>query len=139
MRPNAEELRHEREASARLREQIQRLSQPQGAAFVALGFVRGGPGEGQAIRVASASEIVLSVELPAGAEPAYRATLRGAADKVLWRGDRLQPGADETLTISFPPGFLRPGSYRLQLAALPRKGGAPQPTLELPFQILPAG
>jgi hypothetical protein len=135
---NAEELRHEREASASLREQIQRLSQPQGAAFVALGIVRGAPGEGQAIRVAGTSGLVLAVELPAGAEPAYRATLRGEADEILWRGSRLQPGMDETLTISFPPGFLSPGSYRLQLAALPRKGGAPQTPLELPFQILPA-
>lgn len=137
-----EDLRREREASAQLQEQIQRLSRPQAAALVALGFVRGGPGEGQAIRVSDAGGIVLSVELPMGAEPAaYRAVLRGVgAGKVLWRGDRLQPGVDETLLISFPPGFLRPGSYRLQLEALPREGGTRQtaPAGELPFQILPA-
>lgn len=144
-----EDLRREREASARLQERIERLSRPQGAALLALGFVRSGAGEGQAIRVAGASGIVLSVELPAGAEPAYRAVLRGAgaAGKVLWRGDRLQTGVDETLLISFPPGFLQPGGYRLKLEALPREGGTAQaaaappapPALELPFQVLPAG
>jgi Putative zinc-finger len=134
-----EDLRRERQASTRLQEQIERLSRPQGAALVALGFVRSGPGEGQAIRVAGAGGVVLSVEMPAGAEPAYRATLRGGG-KVLWRGDRLQTGVDETLLISFPAGFLRPGSYRLQLEALPREAGTPPaPAVELPFQILPAG
>lgn len=133
-----EDLRREREASARLQEQLQRLSRPQAAALVALGFVRSGAGEGQAIRVGRSGGLVLSVELPAGAEPAYRATLRGVAGQVLWRGDRLQTGMDETLLISFPPGFLRPGSYRLQLEALPREGGL-VPAGELPFQILPPG
>jgi hypothetical protein len=128
------ELRREREASARLQEQVQRLSRPQPAALVMLGFVRSGPAEGQTIHGGEGG-VVLSVELPVGAEPAYRATLREAGGKVLWREDRLATGSDETLLISFPSGFLRPGSYRLQLESLAEEGGG-APAGELPFQIL---
>lgn len=129
------ELSRERAAAARLQEQLQRLSRPQPTALVALGFLRSSPAEGQAIQVGNGG-VVLSVELPAGAQPAYKATLRETGGKVLWREGRLPTGLDDTLLISFPPGFLRPGSYRLQLESLSKEGGG-TPAGELPFQILP--
>lgn len=133
------ELSRSRGEEARLGQQNQRLAEelvrerqrqsptrPGAALLVSLALLRSGTPP--PIRLGS-DPVLLSVELPPDPAPSYQATLLDASGAVLWQQDGLRPSLYGTLLISLPPGFLKPGDYRLSLGAAG----------ELPFRVLASG
>lgn len=139
-RPDLEAaLEQERQTAAGLRQQLRDLRTPAAATLIALGFVRSGPGDEQRIHLGGRPAwTVLSVDLPDVGYPAYDAVLRDASGKVLWTGNRIEPTPEATLLLSFPPDFLRPGSYRIQLEGRDPHG-EPQAAGQIGFRLLPPG
>jgi hypothetical protein len=134
------QLAAQREADAKLSEQLARLSRPQvNVPIFSLGFLRGD--EGTANRVELGREprrIVLSVELPAlpsDSAKSYRATLTAANGKTLWEVDGLIPTADGTVTLSLDSGRLEPGPHHLRLTAVDAQGRT-SPAGEIPFEVV---
>lgn len=130
------ELSLSRSEEARLGEQNRRLAEelvrerqrqspprPGPALLVSLALLRSGTPP--PVRLGS-DPVVLSVELPPDPAPSYRAALLDASGAVLWQQDGLRPSLYGTLLISLPPGFLKPGGYRLDLGAAG----------EIPFRVI---
>lgn len=77
--------------------------------------------------VARASDPLVMVLAYAGGGDAttYRLDLVDAAGSRLWSTDRLRRGEAGEFTVGLPPGFLDPGSYRLELRASGAAGDEP--------------
>jgi anti-sigma factor RsiW len=109
--------------------EISQLSRPQiNTPIFVLNAVRGAdPSRPEAaneiVLTRSSAWFVLSLELEG--EPAYanyRATIRTADGRVVWRESGLRPNRYEALTISFDSHFFKPGDYLLTLEGLPANG-----------------
>jgi hypothetical protein len=122
--------------------EISQLSRPQiNTPIFVLNAVRGAdpsrPGAANEIVLTRrAAWFVLSLELEG--EPAYanyRATIRTADGRVVWRESGLRPNRYEALTISFDSHFFKPGDYLLTLEGLPA-GGQPVAVAHYPFRVM---
>jgi anti-sigma factor RsiW len=75
---------------------------------------------------------VLSLQLTPPFAQSYRATLRGAGGKELWRGTGLQPDEGGAVSLSLPGSLLEPGVYTVTVEAT----GAP--ASRFTFSVLPS-
>jgi Putative zinc-finger len=124
---------------AELRQENARLRVPSGNAQVADlaasdDLTRGG-GEAAAKPLPGDRRLLLLLAAP-GLPPhaAYEADLLNAPGVVLWTGKDLPRSADDGFTVDLPPGFLRPGTYRLRLYGVDA-GQRGKPLAEFPFRI----
>jgi hypothetical protein len=130
------ELGRAREAARRAAAAGARLAEPMSDFLVvSLGVTRDA-GRVAEIRLDPGKQaVLLSLELPTVDARHYRVTLHEAAGEILWRGDGLEPNLYDTLLVALPSCFLRPGSYRITVEALPATGG--EPAGEMEFRVLP--
>lgn len=122
--------------------EISQLSRPQiNTPIFVLNAVRGA----DPIRPEAANDIVLTrssawfvLSLELEGEPAYanyRATIRTADGRVVWRESGLRPNRYGALTISFHAQFFQAGDYLLTLEGLPA-GGEPVVVAHYPFRVI---
>ncbi len=78
---------------------------------------------------------VLALEIDPPHHPAYRAVLRDAGGRELWRGADLRLNEMETLSLSLPASLLAPGDYVLAVEGVPPAGAAPAET-RFVFRVL---
>jgi hypothetical protein len=57
--------------------------------------------------------IVLALQIEPPHQPSYRAVLRDAHDREIWRGDGLRVNEMDALSLSLPSTLLAPGDYSL--------------------------
>ena len=131
------DLVYQREANARLNEQLAQLTRPQvNTPIVSLGLVRGDEGNANRVELGRQPHwIVLAVELPPETAKSYRATLATAGGKTVWQGEGLTPNADGTVTISLYSTQLEPGPHRLRLTAVDVQGKT-APAGEIAFAVV---
>jgi hypothetical protein len=103
---------------AELRRLESRLTIDQGPAeglYLPLAVRRSGPSQepSHRVRLPSAGQLVLSLELEAPLASSYRVELLDSGGRVLWQGERLVPNAYDALVLTLPAAFLEPGDYRL--------------------------
>jgi hypothetical protein len=105
--------------------------------IVLLTAVRGEAGEPAATIDLSSTGDLLALAVDAGADPrfaSYRVTITKAGATV-FRQAGLKPNALETLMVTFPKTFFKPGEYRLLLEGVRPDGG----TAEIggyPFRVV---
>jgi hypothetical protein len=105
--------------------------------IVLLTAVRGEAGEPAATLDLSSTGDLLALAVDAGADPrfaSYRVTITKAGATV-FRQAGLKPNALETLMVTFPKTFFKPGEYRLLLEGIRPDGG----TAEIggyPFRVV---
>ncbi len=95
--------------------------------IVLLTAVRGEPGEpGATIDLSRTGDLVaLAVDAGAGSGfGSYRVTITGPGGATVFREAGLKPNALETLMVTFPSSFFKPGNYRLLLEGIRPDGGA---------------
>lgn len=130
----AGELQAERARREELAGKLTELTRPQvNAALFSLGLVRGGAEENQVTVGAKPAWIVLELELPAADSTAWRATLRDARGRTVWRGEGLRPTARDTVVLGIYSDQLAPGAYRIVLEGVPPQGGVAP--VEIPFRV----
>ncbi len=79
--------------------------------------------------------MIFSLELEeAIASPACRATITTAGGNPIWQQSGLHPNADDTLTISFPSRYFRPGDYLLTLEGI-SPSNPPVTIASYPFRV----
>jgi hypothetical protein len=137
-----ERLREELQAERRQREELAgrlaQLTRPQvNTAIFSLGFVRGEEETNQVALSAEPAWIVLAVEPPEPDVETWRATLRDASGRTLWKGEGLHPAADGSLVLSLRSDLLEPGDWRLALAGKPP--GGQTVSRELSFHVTRQG
>jgi hypothetical protein len=131
----AQELKTEREAHARLSDEIARLTRPQvNTAIFSLGVVRGEQDANEVELGREPEWIVLSVDPPQAGHDLYRATLLDSHGRTIWKGDGLRPGAGDALVISVYSTLLAPGDYRLRLTGVTADGKT-APAGDVPFRV----
>jgi hypothetical protein len=136
------ELAREREARSREAEQLAQARRPQGnVPILFLNAERGaGPAAGEPThRLRLPHEpgwIVLALEVDPPHSPSYRAVLRDAGGRELWRGDGLRVNELEALSLSLPTSLLAPGDYSLAVEGL-APGARPAPAGRFAFRVLP--
>ena len=94
-------------------------------AVVLLTAVRG-EGEPATIDLSRTGDL-LALAVDAGADSrfvSYRATITRKDGGTVYRQEELKPNALETLMITFPKTFFKPGDYRLTLEGVKADGGA---------------
>jgi hypothetical protein len=86
----------------------------------------------------AARPLALAVEAAdEGRYASYSVALVAAAGgRTLLQKSGLQPNALETLMLTFPPGFLAAGDYRLDVSGIPAGGGAAVSLGSHPFRVL---
>jgi hypothetical protein len=105
--------------------------------IVLLTAVRGEAGEPAATIDLSSTGDLLALAVDAGADPrfaSYRVTITKTGATV-FRQAGLEPNALETLMVTFPKTFFKPGEYRLRLEGIRPDGG----TAEIggyPFRVV---
>jgi len=87
---------------------------------------------------AAPGRVVLALEIHPPHHPTYRALLRDARGRELWRGADLRLNEMEALTVSLPSSLLAPGDYVLAVEGVPASGPPPEPA-RFAFRVLPAG
>ena len=94
--------------------------------IVLLTAVRGDAGEPVATIDLSRTGDLVALAVDAGADSrfvSFRATITGPADATVFRQADLKPNALETLMVTFPSSFFKPGTYRLLLEGIRADGG----------------
>lgn len=134
-----QELAREKEARSREAEQLAQARRPQeNVPILFLNAVRSGPAAGEPThRLRLPREpgwIVLALEVEAPHSPSYRAVLRDASGREIWRGTGLRVNELEALSLSFPTSLLAPGDYSLAVEGL---GARPAPAGRFIFRVLP--
>ena len=112
------ELERERQARASAAEQLAEARRPQ--ANVPIFFLDPERGGEEPTHRLSLSEtpglIVLSLEMmDAPQRASYRAVLRDAKGREVWRGDGLRLNEREALSLSLPSSLLAPGDYTVEV------------------------
>jgi hypothetical protein len=79
---------------------------------------------------------VFALQLKPPLAASYRAILRDARGKELWRGTGLRPNEMESLSLSLPGSLLAPGDYTLTAEGT---GSPPAPPSHFTFRVLPPG
>ncbi len=133
----------ERQARARAAEELAEARRPQAnVPILFLNPERGaGPSAGEpSVRLrlpATPGWIVLALEIDPPHHAAYRAVLRDAAGREIWRGEGLRLNEMETLSLSLPSTLLAPGDYVATVAGVDAGGPSPAP-VRFSFRVLPA-
>ncbi len=105
-----------------------------------LDVVRGGGSPDDAPRLhqpPAASWAFLSLQLGSSSAPSYRAILRDAEGREIWRGTGLLPSGEIdalSLNLSLPGSLLAPGDYTLITEGV---GGQKAPPRRFTFRVLP--
>ncbi|MEA2561585.1 MAG: hypothetical protein QOH06_3089 [Acidobacteriota bacterium] len=111
------DLERERQARASADEQLEQARRPQGN--VPILFLNPERGEGEPTQRLHLPKtpgwIVLALEVDPPHRPSYRAVLRDAKGRELWRGDGLQLNEMEVLSLSLPSTLLAPGDYTVEV------------------------
>jgi len=69
----------------------------------------------------------VALAVDAGNDPrfaSYRVTITGPGGGTVFRQAGLKPNTLETLMVTFPKTFFKPGEYRLRLEGMKTDGGA---------------
>lgn len=124
---NLRELNHEKEARATADKQLKEARNPQGVTAILYLDAERGTGEpSQRVHLSrTPSLIVLALAMEPPFQQAYRAVLRNADGKELWRGEGLRLNGSD-LTLSLPSTLLVPGDYTVSVAGR-----------RFPFRVLP--
>jgi hypothetical protein len=111
------DLERERQARASADEKLEDARRPQGnVPILFLNPERGGGEPTHRLRLPKTPGwIVLALEVDPPHRPSYRAVLRDAKGRELWRGDGLQLNEMETLSLSLPSTLLAPGDYTVEV------------------------
>lgn len=111
------ELERERQARASAAEQLDAARRPQGNVPILFLDPERGGGEPthRVSRSAAGASIVLALTVDPPYKPSYRAVLRDAAGREIWRGEGLEVNEMETLTLSLPTTLLAPGDYTVEV------------------------
>lgn len=132
------DLSREREIAAKATEQLAQARQPQGnVPILFLNSERGAEGD-PTVRLRlpkTPGWIVLAPEIDPPQEP-YRAILRDAQGRELWRGGDLRLNEMGTLSLTLPSTLLAPGDYTLVVEGA--ASGARPPAVRFTFRVLPA-
>lgn len=80
--------------------------------------------------------IVLALEIDPPHQPSYRATLRDAAGRQLWRGAGLRLDERDSLSLTLPSTLLKPGDHTLAVEGL-APGAKPVAAGRFAFRVLP--
>ncbi len=131
-------LEDERQARAGLTEELARATRPQAnVPILFLNPERGAAGEPSVRlrRPAAGGWVVLALEVDPPHHSAYRALLRDAAGREVWRGEGLRLSEMETLSLSLPSSLLAPGDHVLEVTAIGRDA-APAEPLRFSFRVL---
>lgn len=110
-------LDRERQARAQADEQLAEARRPQGnVPILFLNPERGAAEPTHRLRrPGSSGWIVLALEIDPPHRPSYRAVLRDAKGKEIWRGEGLELNEMETLSLSLPSSLLAPGDYTVEV------------------------
>jgi len=132
-----DELARERSARAGLEKDLAQARQPQANTPILALSPERSVGEAeptQQVRVSAKTPgwIVLSLELDAPEYERYRVTLLKGTKEV-WRGDGLEPNAQDSLVVSLPSALLEPGDYAVRVEGTPN-GGRPAPVARFTFR-----
>jgi hypothetical protein len=135
------DLAREREAAARAAGELAAARAPQtNVPILFLNPERGGGSAAEPtlrLRLPPApGRVVLALEIDPPHHPSYRAVLRDARGRELWRGADLRLNEMEALTVSLPASLLAPGDYVLAVEGVP-PAGAPGPPVRFSFRVLP--
>lgn len=134
------DLAQERQARAEAAEQLAQARVPQGnVPILFLDAVRSGGSSNEdpthrLRRPANDGWVVLALQVDPPFANAYRAILRDAKGKEIWRGTGLRPNEMESLSLSLPGSLLAPGNYTLTAEGT---GGAAAPASRFSFRVLP--
>jgi anti-sigma factor RsiW len=79
--------------------------------------------------------LLLSLELPEVTAERYQVTIEDPRGQILWTGENLRPSLYDSLLITLPASFLKPGDYRIMIAGLGNDQLAP---FTLALRILPS-
>ena len=136
------DLAGERQARASVSERLAEALQPQAnVAILFLGAERSGSpagGPSQRVRLPRAPGwIVLALEIEPPHQQAYRAVLRDAGGRELWRGGDLRLDERDALSLSLPSSLLAPGDYTFEVSGL-AAGRRPTAAGRFAFRVLPA-
>jgi anti-sigma factor RsiW len=130
------DLAREQEARAKADEELAAARQPQ--SNVPILFLNPERGTGEPTHRVHLPHtpgwIVLALELDSPYPPPYRAVLRDARGREIWRGDGLQLNDMEGLSL--PSTLLAPGDYTLAVDSL-EPGRRPAPAARFTFRVLP--
>jgi hypothetical protein len=108
------DLAREQEARAAADRQLAAVRQPQGDVPILFLSTERGAGFDPTHRLRlprTPGWIVLSLEVDPPHQPSYRAVLRDAQGRELWRGEGLHLNERESLSLSLPSTLLTPGDY----------------------------
>jgi Putative zinc-finger len=129
----------ERQAHASAAEQLAQARQPQGnVPILFLDAERGGGAGEPSVRLRLPSKpswIVLALTIDPPHQPSYRAILRDARGRELWRGGDLRLDERDSLSLSLPSSLLAPGDYTLAVEGLAR-GRKPIAAGRFAFRVL---
>jgi len=131
-----DELARERSARAGLEKDLAQARQPQANTPILALSPERSAGEAeptQQVRL-TPGWIVLSLELDAPEYERYRVTLLKGTKEV-WRGDGLEPNAQDSLVVSLPSVILEAGDYAVRVEGTPN-GGPPAPVARFTFRAL---
>jgi hypothetical protein len=136
-----EELAAERRRSRQLADALAGAGRPQvNLPILTLGPERSAAGAQPATRLDLAPAtawVVLSLELPEAAYPAYRATLLGPDGGVRWQGSGLTADAAGSLALGLPARLLAAGDFRFRVEGVPA-AGRPVPVAVYAFRVAPS-
>ena len=110
------ELERERQARASAAEQLDAARRPQGnVPILFLDPERGGGAPAHRVSLSrSPGWIVLALTVDSPYRPSYRAVLRDAKGREVWRDEGLEVNEMDTLTLSLPSNLLAPGDYTVE-------------------------
>ncbi|HEV8578378.1 MAG TPA: hypothetical protein VGX68_04790 [Thermoanaerobaculia bacterium] len=132
------ELAGERQAHASAVEQLAQARQPQAnVPILFLDAERGSAGEPSVrLRLPRAPGwIVLALTVDPPYQPSYRAILRDAGGREIWRGGGLRRDERDSLSLSLPSTLLAPGDYTLAVEGL-APGRKPAAAGRFAFRVL---
>lgn len=111
------DLERERQARASAAEQLEEARKPQGnVPILFLNPERGGEEPTHRLRLPKTPGwIVLALEVGPPHQPSYRAVLRDAEGREIWRGEGLRLNQMETLSLSLPSTLLAPGDFTVEV------------------------
>jgi len=134
------DLAREQQARAQAAQQLAQVRVPQAnVPILFLDAVRSGGSSTEEPthrlrRPPGAGWVVLALQLDPPFASSYRAILRDARGRELWRGQGLQPNEMDSLSLSLPGSLLEPGDYTL---AIEGSGSPSAPASRFTFRVLP--
>jgi putative zinc finger protein len=134
-----QDLAREREARAKTAGELDQARQPQGnVPILFLDAERGSSADGPSVHLPpKPGWIVFSLTIDPPYQPSYRAILRDARGREIWRGGDLRRLEGDLLSLSLPSSLLAPGDYTLAVEGV-SPGRKPAAAGRFAFRVLPA-